>query len=57
MISICNSLSCYIPCLIPFKSILIHKDTHKLCNCYSWMCIIKLESNLLINVLNIPIIH
>ena len=40
-----------IPCIIPWQMLLIHKDSHKLCNCNRRVGIVHLENNLIRKIL------
>ena len=47
VVRVSTGLCCDLPCLIPAKSFLIKKKSHKLGNCYRRMCIIHLNRHLL----------
>ena len=53
MVGVSTSLCGDLPCLIPFQTFLVKKDTHQFCNCYSRMCIIQLECYFLREFMNI----
>ena len=56
MVCISTCVSCDIPCIRPFQTFFVYKDTHKLCNCQCWMCIVHLESNFLWKIMDIAVI-
>ena len=53
MVGVSNTFGSYSPGIIPAKTFLIHKKTHKLCNCHSRMSIVHLEYDFLVELLNI----
>ena len=56
MIGVRNTFCCNLPCLVPSKTFLIHKDTHQLCNSYCRMSIVHLEYNFFIQLTDIAVI-
>jgi len=56
MVCICACSASDIPSIIPLKILLINKDSHKLCYCYSWMCIVQLECNLVWKIMDICVV-
>ena len=53
MVGVSNTFGSYSPCIIPAKTFLIHKETHKLSNSHSRMSIIHLEYDFLVELLDI----
>ena len=53
MIGISTGFDSYIPCFLPCKIVFVHENSHKLCHCHSGVCIVKLESNFLIELSDI----
>ena len=53
MVGVSNTFGSYSPGIVPAKTFLIHKKTHKLCNSHSRMSIVHLEYDFLVELLNI----
>ena len=56
MVGVCTGLCCDRPCLIPGQTFLIQKDSHQLCNCYGWVCIVHLDGYFLRKFVDIRMI-
>ena len=51
MVGIAHGLNRSIPSICPFQIILIHQETHKFSRCDSWVGIVDMDRDLLMNIL------